>query len=54
MKYLGKPNNKIFFEIGLNTTKAIVIQNGWSGVLIDQNKAEVLLTKNYSIIFFPK
>jgi hypothetical protein len=50
------PNNKIFFEIGFEYYESNclnLIQNGWSGVLIDQSKAEVLLTKKLLNYFFP-
>jgi len=51
------PNNKIFFEIGFEyyeNNSLNLVQNGWSGVLVDQNKAEVLLTKKLFNYFFPK
>lgn len=50
------PNNKIFFEIGFEfyeNNSLNLIQNGWSGVLIDQNRDEVLLTKKLLNFFFP-
>lgn len=50
------PNNKIFFEIGFEfyeKNSLNLIQNGWSGVLIDQNREEVLLTKKLLNFFFP-
>lgn len=50
------PNNKIFFEIGFEAhenNSLNLIQNGWSGSLIDQNKAEVLLAKKLLNYFFP-
>ena len=51
------PNNKIFMEIGFEYYESNclnLIKNGWSGVLIDQSKAECLLTKKLINHFFPK
>lgn len=50
------PNSKIFFEIGFSyyeNNSLNLIRNGWSGTFIDQNKAEVLLTKKLYKFFFP-
>ena len=51
------PHDKKFIEIGFeyheNNTLNL-IKNGWSGILIDQNRAESLLTKKLVNLFFPK
>lgn len=51
------PNNKSFFEIGFEyyeSNTLNLIKDNWSGVLIDQSRAESLLTKKLLNYFYPK
>jgi hypothetical protein len=51
------PNNKSFFEIGFEyyeSNTLNLIKNNWSGVLLDQSRAESLLTKKLLNYFYPK
>tara|TARA_Y100000294_G_C8498023_1_gene313620 strand:- start:92 stop:967 length:876 start_codon:yes stop_codon:yes gene_type:complete len=59
IEYIFKklPNNKNFIEIGFEyyeNNSLNLIKDGWSGILIDQNRAGCLLTRKLINLFFPK